>query len=144
MADLIVQTALWNEDRDELIELRTRIFVEEQKVPASLEMDGRDAESAHVKALIDDVMIGTGRLLPNGFIGRMCVLREYRNRGIGTMILKNLVQQAADRGHQKVSLNSQSKVISFYQKFGFTIDSEEFTEAGILHRRMILNIAPAL
>ena len=141
MDEIIVLAASWNEDRDELIQLRTRVFVEEQKVPSSLEMDGRDAESAHVKALIDDVIIGTGRLLPNGFIGRMCVLREYRNRGIGTMILKYLVQQAVERGHQKVSLNSQSYVIPFYQNFGFTTDSEEFIEAGILHCRMILNIA---
>ncbi len=140
MHDIIVLTASWDEDQEELIQLRTRVFVEEQKVPASLEMDGRDAESAHVKALIDDVIIGTGRLLPNGFIGRMCVLREYRNRGIGTMMLKNLVQQAGERGHQKVSLNSQSYVIPFYQKFGFTTDSEEFIEAGIPHRRMVLNI----
>jgi len=141
MDEIIALAASWNEDRDELIQLRTRVFVEEQKVPSSLEMDGRDAESAHVKALIDDVIIGTGRLLPNGFIGRMCVLREYRNRGIGTMMLKNLVQQAAERGHQNVSLNSQSYVIPFYQNFGFATDSEEFIEAGILHRRMILNIA---
>lgn len=141
MHDIIVLTASWDEDQEELIQLRTRVFVEEQKVPASLEMDGRDAESAHVKALIDDVIIGTGRLLPNGFIGRMCVLREHRNRGIGNMMLKNLVQQAADSGHQKVSLNSQSYVIPFYQKFGFATDSEEFIEAGILHRRMILDIA---
>ena len=141
MDEIKVLAASWNEDRDELIPLRTRVFVEEQKVPSSLEMDGRDAESAHVKALIDDVIIGTGRLLPNGFIGRMCVLREYRNLGIGTMMLKNLVQQAAERGHQKVSLNSQSYVIPFYQNFGFTTDSEEFIEAGILHRRMTLNSA---
>jgi predicted GNAT family N-acyltransferase len=141
MGEIIVLAASWNDDCDELIQLRTRVFVEEQKVPSSLEIDGRDADCAHVKAIIDDVMIGTGRLLPNGFIGRMCVLREYRNRGIGTMMLKNLVQQAADSGHQKVSLNSQSYVIPFYQNFGFTTDSEEFIEAGILHRRMILNIA---
>jgi len=117
MDEIIVLAASWNEDRDELIQLRTRVFVEEQNVPSSLEMDGRDAESAHVKALIDDVIIGTGRLLPNGFIGRMCVLREYRNRGIGTMMLKNLVQQAAERGHQNVSLNSQSYVIPLHLRY---------------------------
>jgi predicted GNAT family N-acyltransferase len=54
------------------------------------------------------------------------------------MMLKNLLQQAVDNGHRKVSLNSQSAVISFYEKFGFIIDSEEFIEAGIPHQRMIL------
>ena len=140
MGDLKVLTARWAEDSLELSQLRTRVFVEEQKVPPSLEIDGRDADCQHVKALFDDVIIGTGRLLPNGSIGRMCVLGEYRNRGIGTMMLKNLVQQAMDGGYQKLSLNSQSYAIPFYQKFGFTTDSEEFIEAGIPHRRMVLNI----
>jgi predicted GNAT family N-acyltransferase len=140
MGELIILTAQWAEDSVGLSQLRNRVFVDEQKVPLSLEIDGLDAECQHVKALIDDVIIGTGRLLPNGSIGRMCVLGEYRNRGIGTMMLKNLVQQAVDNGYQKLSLNSQSDAIPFYQKFGFIIDSEEFIEAGIPHRRMILNL----
>ena len=140
MEDLIVVAAQWTEDSLELSQLRTRVFVDEQKVPPELEIDGLDAECQHVKALIDDVIIGTGRLLPNGSIGRMCVLKEYRNRGIGMMMLKNLVQQAIDNGYQNLSLNSQASAIPFYQKFGFTIDSEEFIEAGIPHRRMVLNL----
>lgn len=136
----VVLNALWADDSDTLMQLRTRVFVEEQKVSAALEIDGKDTECQHVKAIVDGVVIGTGRLLPNGFIGRMCVLAEYRNRNIGTMMLENLVQQALDSGHQKVLLNAQSYIIPFYQKFGFRIDSEEFIEAGILHRRMVLNL----
>jgi predicted GNAT family N-acyltransferase len=136
----VVLNALWADDSDTLMQLRTRVFVEEQKVSAALEIDGKDIECQHVKAIVDGVVIGTGRLLPNGFIGRMCVLAEYRNRNIGTMMLENLVQQALDSGHQKVLLNAQSYIIPFYQKFGFRIDSEEFIEAGILHRRMVLNL----
>ncbi len=130
----------WADDSDALIQLRTRVFVEEQNVSAAVEMDGRDADCQHVKAEIDGVIIGTGRLLPNGFIGRMCVLKEYRNRKIGTMMLENLVQQASDSGHHKVLLNAQSYIIPFYQKYGFRIDSDEFIEADIPHRRMILNL----
>ena len=105
-----------------------------------MEIGGRDIDCQHVKAIIDGVIIGTGRLLPNGFIGRMCVLKEHRNRKIGTMMLENLVQQASDNGHQKVLLNAQSYIIPFYQKFGFRTDSDEFIEAGIPHRRMILDL----
>ena len=140
MGELITLKALWTEDSIELSQLRSRVFVEEQKVPLSLEIDGLDADCQHVKALIDGVIIGTGRLLPDGSIGRMCVLGKYRNRGVGTEMLKNLVQQAIDNGYQKLSLNSQSYAIPFYQKFGFTTDSEEFIEAGIPHRRMVLNL----
>jgi predicted GNAT family N-acyltransferase len=140
MGKPVVLKALWADDGDTLMQLRTRVFVEEQKVSAALEIDGKDSECQHVKAIVDGLIIGTGRLLPNGFIGRMCVLAEYRNRNIGTMMLENLVQQALDRGHQNVLLNAQSYIIPFYQKFGFRIDSEEFIEAGIPHRRMVLNL----
>jgi len=140
MGKPVVLKALWADDSDTLMQLRTRVFVEEQNVSAALEIDGKDTECQHVKAIVDDVVIGTGRLLPNGFIGRMCVLAEYRKRNIGTMMLENLVQQALDSGHQKVLLNAQSYIIPFYRKFGFRIDSEEFIEAGIPHRRMVLNL----
>jgi predicted GNAT family N-acyltransferase len=138
MDDLIVLAANWEQDNDELTRIRTRVFVDEQKVPSELENDDRDSECLHVKAKINGVIIGTGRLLPDGFIGRMCVYGQYRNRGIGTKMLNNLVQQATDSGLKKVSLNSQSSAIPFYRKFGFTIDSEEFIEAGIPHQRMIM------
>ena len=140
MGKPVVLKALWADDGDTLMQLRNRVFVEEQKVSAALEVDGKDSECQHVKAIVDGLIIGTGRLLPNGFIGRMCVLAEYRNRNIGTMMLENLVQQALDRGHQKVLLNAQSYIIPFYQKYGFRIDSDEFIEADIPHRRMILNL----
>ena len=140
MGKPVVLKAQWAEDSDTLMQLRTRVFVEEQNVSAALEVDGKDTECQHVKAMVDGLVIGTGRLLLNGFIGRMCVLAEYRNRNIGTMMLENLVQQALDSGHQKVLLNAQSYIIPFYQKYGFRIDSEEFIEAGIPHRRMILDL----
>ena len=140
MSEIKVVTAVWSEDSEELTKLRTRVFVEEQKVPGSLEIDGRDAECLHVKAMNDNICIGTGRLLANGYIGRMCVLDEYRGQGIGTMMLKNLIEQAINAGHRQVTLNSQSYAIPFYQKNDFTTVSEEFIEAGIPHRRMVRHL----
>lgn len=137
---IYIDIADWSLDKDELIKLRTLVFVEEQGVPVAVEDDGLDPTCMHVKALVNDRYVGTGRLLPDGFIGRMCVLKECRNQGIGGGMLQNLIQQAGDAGHAHVFLNSQSYVIPFYLKYGFTIDSEEFIEAGILHRRMLLDL----
>jgi predicted GNAT family N-acyltransferase len=137
MNEIMVSAAIWSEDKEQLVALRTRVFVDEQKVPASLEEDGLDADCLHVKALQGCTCIGTGRLLPNGYIGRMCVANEFRNQGIGTLMLENLVQQAQTAGHRQVMLNSQSYAIPFYQRNGFTTDSEEFIEAGIPHRHMV-------
>ena len=139
-----IETADWDRDKDELIRLRTLVFVEEQNVPVSLEVDGLDPDCMHVKALMGDCYVGTGRLLPNGFIGRMCVLQNYRNQGIGRSMLENLVQQAREAGYPQVLLNAQSYAIPFYLKNEFAIDSEEFIEAGIPHQRMILNFTSNL
>jgi len=40
-----------------------------------------------------DQTIDAARLLPNGYIGRMCVLKPFRNHGVGRKMLTNLIQQ---------------------------------------------------
>lgn len=138
MKDLIVETADWQRDKNALMALRNQVFVEEQKVPPALEIDGLDPECKHVKATADGVTIGTGRLLPSGFIGRMCVHKDYRQYGIGSLLLKNLVEQAIAAHYPLIALNSQCSAIPFYEKNGFVVDSDEFMDAGIPHRKMIL------
>jgi predicted GNAT family N-acyltransferase len=141
--NLVVEAANWNQDKAELIKLRGIVFVEEQHVPVSIEIDGMDPDCRHVKALMDDRTIGTARLLPSGYIGRMCVLKEFRNQGVGTKMLECLIQQAFfDQSSgvlmDEVTLNSQSSAIAFYQANGFISCSEEFMEANIVHRKMVL------
>mgnify|MGYP000081597037 FL=1 len=140
---LVVEAADWNQDKADLIKLRGIVFVEEQNVPVTLEIDGMDLDCRHVKAVMNDQTIGTGRLLPNGYIGRMCVLKEYRSQGVGKKMLECLIQQAfydqtTSAPIDEVTLNSQSSAIAFYQANGFVICSEEFIEANIVHQKMVL------
>ena len=140
---LVVEAADWNQDKADLIKLRGIVFVEEQNVPVTLEIDGMDPDCRHVKAVMNDQTIGTGRLLPNGYIGRMCVLKEYRSQGVGKKMLECLIQQAfyyqtTSAPIDEVTLNSQSSAIAFYQANGFVICSEEFIEANIVHQKMVL------
>ena len=138
MMKIKVESANWQADKEAMAKLRSLVFVDEQNVPPELEIDGLDPECRHVKATADGLVIGTGRLLPNGFIGRMCVHKDYRQYGIGSLLLKNLVDQAFETEHVQIALNSQRSAIPFYEKNGFVVDSEEFMDAGIPHRRMIL------
>ena len=144
MDNISIATANWDQDQQALIRLRTEVFVVEQKVPVEIELDGLDPNCMHVKAFIDKEydreVIGTGRLKPDGFIGRMCVLSQYRQQQIGTRMLNLLIQLAVEQNYPGVSLNSQSYAIPFYEKCNFIIDSDEFIDAGIPHRRMILNL----
>ena len=138
MNNLVIKSADWPAWGEQLTALRNEVFVIEQNVPADLEIDGLDSECQHVVALLDDEVVGTGRLLPNGFIGRMCVKNKCRGSGIGGQMLAHLIDVANRLDYPQVSLNAQSQVIDFYRHHGFEIDSEPFMEAGILHQRMKL------
>ena len=117
--------------------IRFEVFVEEQKVPAELEMDHMDAVCLHAVAYdAAGTPIGTGRLLPDGHIGRMAVRQLGRGTGIGSALLLGLMDQARLRGDQQVVLSSQTHAAPFYQRHGFVIEGEEFFEAGISHINM--------
>ncbi|KQZ28295.1 GNAT family N-acetyltransferase [Duganella sp. Root1480D1] len=117
--------------------IRMEVFVQEQNVPADLEMDDRDAACLHAVAYdAGGKPLGTGRLLPDGHIGRMAVLRSARGAGIGGAILKGLMEKARGRGDQKVVLSAQTHAAEFYLAHGFAMAGDVFYEAGIPHIEM--------
>lgn len=129
-----VRIVEWRDAHEALMALRTTVFVEEQNVPATLERDGRDPDCAHVAAIdAEGLTIGTGRLLPDGRIGRMAVLKSWRGSGVGGAMLQALMQEAKRRGHTEAHLHSQSHARAFYERHGYTVEGEEYLEAGIPH-----------
>ena len=132
-----VRPAVWERDDEALRLIRFAVFVVEQHVPEELEWDGIDAACEH--AIAEDEAgspIGVGRLLPDGHIGRMAVLREWRGCGVGGAILERLVALARERGHAVARLNAQTHAMPFYRSHGFVAVGDEFDEAGIPHRAM--------
>ena len=132
-----VREADWEHDAEVLSNIRRLVFILEQSVPQEEEWDGRDEESWHWLASDDAGRpIGTARLLPEGQIGRMAVLKEYRGYGIGAALLERAVNKARHLGFDTVFLHAQSHALEFYEKAGFTRQGEEFMEADIPHYRM--------
>jgi len=116
--------------------IRYEVFVDEQNVPEELEIDGLDGKAKHVLTFVDDVPIGTGRILSDGHIGRVAVLKNYRGLGIGKSIMKELIKCAQDMSLEKVWLSSQWHAYSFYLDLGFVCVGEVYKEAGIEHIKM--------
>jgi len=116
--------------------IRYEVFVDEQNVPVDLEIDGLDGKAKHALAFVDGVPIGTGRILNDGHIGRVAVLKNYRGLGIGKLIMKELIKCAQDMSLEKVWLSSQWHAHSFYLDLGFVCDGEIYKEAGIDHIKM--------
>lgn len=141
---ILIRIAKWPHDLVPLRDVRTVVFIDEQDVSEDEEWDGMDDQCQHVLAELEDgTPVGCGRLLPDGKIGRMAVLKEYRGRDIGGRILQLLVELATERGHTEVKLASQTHAIPFYERHGFTAYGEEFPDAGIPHRWMKADCSPA-
>ena len=131
----------WDKDKIALSSVRRSVFIEEQKVPEELEWDEFDETSQHIIALDNsDHPIGTGRIKADGQIGRMAVLKNWRNKGIGKSILDELLKIASQSKHDEIYLHAQLTAIKFYEKSGFIINSDEFMDAGIPHKTMIRRI----
>ncbi|MBX3671834.1 MAG: GNAT family N-acetyltransferase [Burkholderiales bacterium] len=124
----------WREASGTLSAIRTTVFVGEQGVPPEIEIDGRDPGCAHVVAESDSGgAVGTGRLMPEGRIGRMAVLAAWRGRGVGAAMLEALVAEAKRRGFRETYLHAQAHAKDFYARHGFVVEGEEYLEAGIPH-----------
>ena len=121
---------------DDICAIRYKVFVDEQNVPEELEIDGFDGEAKHVLTFVDGLPIGTGRILSDGHIGRVAVLKNYRGLGIGKSIMKELIKCAQDLSLEKVWLSSQWHAHSFYLDLGFVCVGEIYKEAGIDHIKM--------
>ena len=139
MGTYTVRGTSWREDSWALRLIREAVFIREQGVPVELEWDEFDMNCIH--ALAADSMnnpVGTARLLLDGSIGRMAVLKEWRERHVGSALMHWLLREAGDRQMRQIALNAQTHAAEFYKKFGFQVVGKQFLDAGIPHVRMVL------
>jgi predicted GNAT family N-acyltransferase len=136
-------TSFGKSERD-IRSVRDAVFAQEQKVARELDWDGRDQRCIHVLATNDSgEVIGTGRLQPDGKIGRMAVLKCWRGRGVGRKMLETLLESARIQGLAQVYLHAQVHAVPFYERSGFHTAGAEFMEAGIRHINMTRTIQPS-
>lgn len=126
----------WRELGPAATTIRFEVFVNEQGVPESEELDRLDAICLHAVIHHDGLAVATGRLCPDGRIGRMAVLKEFRGKGFGGKILLALIAAANERGQHETYLHAQLHALGFYSRYGFLAEGPEFDEAGIQHRTM--------
>ena len=128
-------------------EIRREVFIEEQHVPAELEMDDEDRTAVHAVIFDDDRCVATGRLWFDGTsfrLGRCAVLREYRGQGIGDLLVRLLLVRAFQSGARELTAHAQLHARAFYERFGFRAVGEPFEEAGIQHVTMVLPVSEAV
>jgi YbgC/YbaW family acyl-CoA thioester hydrolase len=137
-----VRTGSWETLGREAREIRTEVFVDEQKIPADMEWDDADIGAVHAVAFNRfGAALATGRLLEHvpgvAKIGRMAVRQNVRSSGVGRAVLDALLQAARQRGDREAVLHAQMSAASFYGRAGFTPRGPVFEEAGIPHVEMV-------
>lgn len=131
----------WANDAERLGDIRRTVFIEEQKVPENLEWDESDDDCTHILATDNNNKpVGTARITADGHIGRMAVLKAHRNHGIGSAMLKQLIDHARALELSRVYLHAQLTAMPFYARHGFVTISDEFIDAGIPHKAMQLEL----
>lgn len=123
----------------EIKDLRTQVFVIEQKIDPKLEIQSDEYNYLHLCLYQDDELVAYARAKAQGnvmFLGRILVKKEYRGQGLGAKIMHYCEKVAQDNNCQALELNAQHQAIGFYQKIGFEQVGEFFWEAGKKHKKM--------
>ncbi len=137
--DFALRPAQWRHDESLLKEVRREVFVREQNIPEALEWDEHDPICVHLLALdASGKAIGTARLLADGHIGRVAVLKRWRGKGVGSELIKYLIKLNKFNGHADAKLSAQVRAMAFYASLGFVAEGETYLDADIPHRMMRL------
>jgi predicted GNAT family N-acyltransferase len=153
MPDFTVARIETLEQLADALEIRRRVFIEEQHVPEEEEIDRFDddpttvEDCVHVLVCASGEPVGTGRLLlddppeERAHIGRVAVLAEQRGTGAGRAVMEALQDEARRIGRPGITLAAQLHAIPFYQRLGYVARGDVFLDAGIEHRWMDLDFA---
>jgi len=142
---LEIKLATTSAQRQECYRLRHAVFVDEQNVPVSLEIDDHDETDAiHFLGEFNGEYISTARLVYSDSVakvGRMVVHSEYRGCGYGAAIMQSIIHHATAMDEiAHLELDAQIEAKEFYEKLGFRPQGDIFMDAGIPHIHMTLKL----
>ena len=148
MSEYFIKSGLWSELKLDAEKIRRQVFIQEQSILEQDEWDALDAVSLHFvvydRHLENDLKINqaiaTARLLENNSIGRVAVLKSYRSKGVGRLIMQQIIEHARTEKRQFLKLSSQIHAIAFYESFGFQVKGGGYLDCGIPHIDMYLKL----
>ncbi len=120
--------------------IRKEVFVEEQQVPVSMEIDDLEDKTLHLVGYEEGIPVATARIFPmeNGKykVQRVAIRKAAREKKYGSILMQEIERHIRELGGRRLFLGAQNHAIGFYEKVGYTICGEEYEEAGILHHDM--------
>ncbi|MDN3702658.1 GNAT family N-acetyltransferase [Vibrio artabrorum] len=103
--------------------IRHQVFVVEQQIPQTLDLDGLDLKSHHVLVTDADNLVATARLYidDNGhaIMARVAVLQAYRGLGIASKVVSTVLEHARQQCAKVIEIHAHQYLRHYYERFGF-------------------------
>ncbi len=100
----------------------------------------RDKEDIHIGAFVGEDLVGTLILTKLNDtdlkMRQVAVAVKMQSQKVGTQIVQYAESYAKSKGYENMVLNARKTAVSFYEKQGYSIISEEFLEINIPHYKM--------
>lgn len=142
----IPYSSLWldgrntDEDLSQAFSVRIRVFCDEQGYSPEMELDDLDREAYHLILLENNLPIATGRIYwkePGVMVlGRIAVVKQWRKKGIGSILVKEMSDKAQALGAGRLQLDAQCRVVPFYEQLGFLVCGKEHMDGHVPHVMM--------
>lgn len=142
LADKIAVRKVTNDQDFQLAyQIRVKVFVEEQGIPESEELDDLDPKCTHFIVLDGDQAVGTCRLVPSTNnecnLGRLAVIASHRKRGLAKLLADAMEKEAIRLNYDTITIHAQTRSSGFYRKIGYKeMDKPRFLEVEIEHMHM--------
>jgi ElaA protein len=125
-----------------ILKLRSEVFVVEQDC-VYLDIDDKDQKALHIFIIKDEIIVGYTRLFnrgdyfPEASIGRVVTHQDYRNFGLGHVLIKESIEAIKTHYNtSKITISAQKYLKRFYESHQFVQVGEEYLEDDIPHIKM--------
>lgn len=110
--------------------VRIQAMAKEYHITLREEFDEHDGPDTNYIVLLDeDFPVATCRLYEidenSVMIGRVVVLPEYRNQGLGSLVIKEAESWIQEQGYRRIVLESRDVAVGFYEKLGYTVNFDK-------------------
>jgi predicted GNAT family N-acyltransferase len=135
------------EDFMRVVAVRSATFVAEQDCPYEEEFDGNDFSASHLLAYVGKEPVGCLRIRYfAGFakLERLAVRHEFRNRHIGTRLMKAGVEFCRAKGYRRIYGRAQKDLLNYYVNMGWKQleGSSEFFFSDYAYIEIVIDTDP--
>lgn len=115
--------------------VRIQAMAKQYHITLREEFDEHDGPDTDYIVLLDEKFpVATCRFYEiekdSVMIGRVVVLPEYRNQGLGSRVIQEAEEWVREQGYKKIVLESRDVAVEFYRKLGYEVVSDQMIHGG--------------